>query len=206
VSDADPPIVAAFDVDGTVTTRDCVVPFLRRIAGTGQLSVGMIARTHRLVPAAFGRDRDVVKAIAAEAGFAGRSVATVTSEGQDFARHVHAHWLRAEIVDQLQAHVADGNVVLLVSASFEVYLRPLAELLGVCGALGTRLEADGDRYTGRLDGANCRGGEKVRRLNEWLECHRGGRDGHRIVAYGDSAGDRELLASADEAHWVGRSA
>ena len=29
-----PAVVAAFDVDGTVTTDDCVVPFLRRVAGT----------------------------------------------------------------------------------------------------------------------------------------------------------------------------
>ena len=28
------PVVAAFDVDGTLTTRDCVVPFLRHVAGT----------------------------------------------------------------------------------------------------------------------------------------------------------------------------
>src|SRR5215510_540176 len=27
------PVVAAFDVDGTLTTRDCVTPFLRRAAG-----------------------------------------------------------------------------------------------------------------------------------------------------------------------------
>ena len=46
VSPADPDhepaaIVAAFDVDGTVTTRDCVVPFLRLVGGTGRLTAGL---------------------------------------------------------------------------------------------------------------------------------------------------------------------
>jgi phosphatidylglycerophosphatase C len=54
--------------------------------------------------------------------------------------------------------------------------------------------------TGNLDGPNCRGPEKVTRLHEWL----GDRSTVNVVAYGDSAGDREMLADADEAHWVTR--
>ena len=35
--------VAAFDVDGTITRRDCVVPFLRRVAGTATLGRRLVA-------------------------------------------------------------------------------------------------------------------------------------------------------------------
>jgi phosphatidylglycerophosphatase C len=54
---------------------------------------------------------------------------------------------------------------------------------------------DGDRFADGLDGVNCRAGEKVRRLEQWLA------DSDlmdaTVWAYGDSAGDRELLARAD---------
>jgi phosphatidylglycerophosphatase C len=51
---------------------------------------------------------------------------------------------------------------------------------------------DGDgRCTGRLAGENCRGPEKARRLTELLA----GR-GALTWAYGDSSGDREMLAMA----------
>jgi phosphatidylglycerophosphatase C len=62
------------------------------------------------------------------------------------------------------------------------------------------LEAEGGRLTGRMVGANCRGAEKVRRLTTWLD----GEPPTRLWAYGNSSGDRELLAAADEPTWIGR--
>ncbi len=54
-----PPItrVAAFDVDGTLTRRDCVVPFLRRVAGTRLLTQGMLRQGVAVSGAAARRDR-----------------------------------------------------------------------------------------------------------------------------------------------------
>ena len=66
----------------------------------------------------------------------------------------------------------------------------------------TRLEIADGVATGALDRPNCRGPEKVRRLHAWIDDRFGGRTNVRVVAYGDSAGDRELLADADEAHWM----
>ena len=56
----------------------------------------------------------------------------------------------------------------------------------------------------RLTTPNCYGAQKVVRINSWLaERHPDAvRDEFRIVAYGDSRGDREMLAMADEAKWV----
>ena len=52
-ANCDPPrrVVAAFDVDGTVTTRDCVVPFLRRVGGDRGVVVGLLARCGPLLAA-----------------------------------------------------------------------------------------------------------------------------------------------------------
>lgn len=199
-----PVTVAAFDVDGTITTRDCVVPFLRRVAGTAGLLAALVRRVGRLGRALIHRDRDRVKAVAAAAAFAGRSCAAVRAAGVEFADEVADSWLDAHTIEQLRRHLDAGDDVVLVSASFDVYLEPLAARLGVATVLSTRLVCRDGVLTGELDGANCRGPEKVARLHSWLEERHGGRSQVRVVAYGDSPGDRDLLADADEAVWVDR--
>lgn len=202
--------VAAFDVDGTITTRDCVVPFMRRVTGTRRIAGRLVARPDRMLPVLARRDRDQLKSLAAAAAFRGRRMDDLAATGATFARFVHEQWLRPDTVELLDGHRAAGDKVVLVSASFEVYLRPLGQLLGVDDVLATRLLAHDGLATGALDGPNCRGPEKVRRLHRWLDCSLAndaagtgtGRARAHVVAYGDSAGDRELLADADEAHWM----
>jgi phosphatidylglycerophosphatase C len=199
------PSVAAFDVDGTLTTADCVVPFLRRTVGTPTLVRRMLRTPVGLTRAGVRRDRDALKAASAAATFRGLPIELVEADARLFAREVHDRRLRREVVESLHRHADAGDTVLLVSASFEVYLRPLAELLGAHDVLAVRLEVgEGGILTGRLEGPNCRGPEKVVRLHDWLDRHAGGRAAVHLTAYGDSRGDRELLADADEAHWLGR--
>lgn len=196
-------VVAAFDVDGTLTTHDCVVPFMRSIRGTLPLAARLLARGHRLTAPVVHRDRDRIKAVAAEAAFGGVAVARLETEGAAFADLVVARRLRDDTVARLRWHRGCGHEVVLVSASFEVYLDPLGRAIGADAALGTRLVVDSSgRCTGELDGPNCRAGEKVARLHRWLDDHHGGRSGVELWAYGDSPGDRDLLADADHSVWA----
>lgn len=197
------PTVAAFDFDGTLSTRDCVVPFLRRAVGTMRLSTRLMAPRRRLLQAALRRDRDTMKAQAASAAFAGRPVAEIGELGRQFAAFVEANWLRQDTLGELRAHVARGDRVAIVSASLEPYLGPLGGSIGVDAVLCTRLEVGaGDRLTGGLLGANCRGEEKLRRLDAWLAADGLTRGDVRLVAYGDSAGDLAMLRAADTAFWA----
>jgi phosphatidylglycerophosphatase C len=128
-------------------------------------------------------------------------VAALEAVAESFADHVVAHRLRRDTLAHVERHRAAGHELVVVSASPELYVAAVARRLGFAAALGTRLEVGQDgRLTGRLIGRNCRGPEKVRRLEEWL-----GEEACAVVAYGDSRGDRELLAFAgDEAIWVNR--
>ncbi|MFT4773224.1 MAG: phosphatidylglycerophosphatase C [Candidatus Azotimanducaceae bacterium] len=195
--------IAAFDVDGTLTRRDCVVPFIRKVAGMRSVVQQLALGARHTLPAVVRRDRDRLKALGTHAAFAGRDVNEVQQLADVFAAEVFATGLRPDKWSAMSRHAAAGDQVVLVSASFEVYLRPLAELLGAHGVLAVRLETDGDTFTGNLFGPNCRGPEKVRRLNEWLDEHHGGRANVHVTAYGDSAGDRELLLDSDTAVYVG---
>ena len=198
------PVVAAFDVDGTLTTRDCVVPFLRRVAGTSRLTIGLGRDAARVAPALARRDRNALKAQAARVAFAGRPYADVEVSGREFAAYVQHACLRPDVLDRLSWHRGAGHHTVAVSASFGVYLRPLAEALGVDGVVATELTVEDDRCTGALTGGNCRGIEKVVRLHAYLDERFGGRQAVELWAYGDSPGDRELLADADHAVWAER--
>lgn len=189
--------VAAFDFDGTLATRDSVVPFLRRIAGNARLARGLIARLHHVVPAAAGRDRDRLRSIATELALAGRPYDDVLRHAERFGSDLLRSGLRSDTLARLEWHRSAGHRVVLVSASHREYLDVVARGLSIDAVLATQVEVVGGVCTGRLDGANCRGPEKRARLHDWL-----GREGIErgratIWAYGDSAGDRELLAMAD---------
>jgi phosphatidylglycerophosphatase C len=197
------PVVAAFDVDGTVTSRDCVVPFLRRVAGTGAVAVGLGRVAHRVLPALARRDRDTLKALASRVAFHGRPAADVEAAGQAFAVEIERQRLRPDVAERVAWHRLAGHDVVLVSASYGAYLRPLGAALGAVGVVCTELEVgSGGCCTGVLVGGNCRGAEKVRRLHAWLDERGGRREAVELWAYGDSAGDRELLADADHPVWA----
>jgi phosphatidylglycerophosphatase C len=193
------PAVAAFDVDGTLTTRDCVTPFLRLVGGR-RVPVALARRAPVTLWALARRDNDRLKELAC-LGLRGLRADDVRRSGEAFSGRVAAAWLRPDTLARLRRHRELGHAVLLASASFADYLEPLAAAIGAHGVVCTRLEADpAGVLTGRLEGGNCRGPEKARRVRSWLAAQ--GLEGAELWAYGDSAGDRELLAAAEHAVWV----
>ena len=194
--------VAAFDFDETLTRRDTVVPFLRRLTGGRSVALGLLARSHRLAPVALRRNRDALRAMATDQVFRGRSIAEVEAHARVHGDEVFAVGLRPDTAARLAWHRDAGHRVVIVSASYEQYVHVVGEHLGVDAVLATRLEVESGRCTGRLLGPNCRGAEKIARLHGWLESEGLTRHEVTLWAYGDSSGDRELLAAADHPHWV----
>ncbi len=124
----------------------------------------------------------------------GRTAGSVVGAGHAYADHLwDRQKFRPEMMERLRWHRSDGHEIVIVSASLDSYLTPLAPRLGVGHVISTSLEVD-DRglVTGRLAGGNVRGPEKARRLRAWL-----GDGPVELWAYGDSSGDDELLAMAD---------
>lgn len=195
-------VVAAFDFDETITHHDTVVPFMMRIAGRARFAVGLVRRAPALVMALARRDRNALRSVGTAAAFTGRRLDEIESHAAAWgAEIVHRH-LRNDVVARIRWHLDAGHRVVIVSASYEQYVRVVAEHLGVHGVVATRLEVDDDLCTGRLLGPNCRAAEKVVRLDAWFAEHGLSRAELTLWAYGDSAGDRELLAAAQHPHWV----
>jgi phosphatidylglycerophosphatase C len=189
-------LVAAFDFDGTITRKDTLVPFLRRFRGLPRFTEAFL----RAAPAVAGPGRrEAYKAAVFHRLLTGVAAEDLEAAATGYGRELPAQF-RPEIVERIRWHQEEGHEVVIVSASLRAYLDPVAEHLGVHGVCAVELEvADDGRLTGRMAGPNCRGPEKVVRLTEWL----GGDEPERLWAYGNSSGDRELLAAAHEPTWVG---
>lgn len=99
--------------------------------------------------------------------------------------------LYQDAVKQIKQHLYRGDEIVVISASIDNWVKPFAESLGINQVLGTQLELSGTGHlTGRFATANCYGEEKVKRLLQLYP----DRTQYRLVVYGDSRGDKELLA------------
>jgi phosphatidylglycerophosphatase C len=134
--------------------------------------------------------------------FAGRPATEIETEGAAFGLMLERDGLRDDTTARLRWHLAEGHRVVIVSASYQDYVEVVASGLGDVAVLATRLEVVDGFCTGGLAGPNCRGREKVDRLTAWMAAQGLDRADLTVYAYGDSAGDDEMLAWADHPHRV----
>ncbi len=201
-----PPVVAAFDLDGTLTNGGSVFPWLKSIAGRARtwraaaslavpLTIGAI-RSSRWADNA--KERLFVKLLA------GIDEGVIKEKSRTFALEHLEHDGRALLLSRLEWHRHQGHDVVIVSASPQLYVDVMTELLSASGGLGTRLAVDPfARLTGGYLGKNCRGTEKLRRLDEWI-AGRHYPTPPEVFAYGNSRGDRRMLSGAAHPFNVGR--
>lgn len=105
--------------------------------------------------------------------------------------------VKAEALDRIQWHRDQGHRCIIVSASIDTYLKPWAKRHGFQDVIASRLQTDRGVVTGKLEGENCWGAEKTLRLLNLL----GKRESFYLYAYGDSRGDKEMLALADQPYY-----
>jgi HAD superfamily hydrolase (TIGR01490 family) len=197
--------VAAFDFDGTLTEGGSVFGFLSAVVGRGPVLSAAAALSPRLTHAALagGSAADRTKELLFERVLAGVPAGVVDGVAVTFARQHLARHLRPTVRQRFDWHRGRGDRVVIVSASPEVYVREAAAQLGADGVIATRLAVDGgDALTGRYEGMNCRGEEKIRRLRLWID--QSGEPPKRVWAYGNSRGDLRMLHAADIGVDVGR--
>ncbi len=200
------PVVAAFDLDGTLTEGGSVFKWLRYVCGDGPTFRAALVLSEPLALGALrsGPSADRAKERLFERLLRGRDLESLRGASREFAvAHLEARG-RPRTLARLAWHLDQGHDVVVVSASPQLYVEVVAVRLGARGALGTRLAVD-ERGTlsGTYLGRNCRGSEKLRRFTEWVEAQNFSSE-PTVYAYGNSRGDRRLLLAATFPYDVGR--
>ena len=186
--------IYAFDFDGTLTTRDTLLAFIRYAKGTRAFLWGFLRHAHLLVLMKLGLYPNwKAKQRVFSYFFKGMALDVFDTLCRQFAAE-NRHLLRPEGIKTLQQAQSEGAGVLIVSASIDNWVQPFFPGVTV---VGTQIEVNNDRLTGRFVTANCYGEEKVRRILALYP----DRSAYHLTAYGDSRGDKQLLAFADEAHY-----
>lgn len=194
---ADGKVLSVFDFDGTLTRRDSFVPFLLFAFGWKAFA----SRALRMMPACIrylgkGMSRDELKAVLVATFLTGVEEAWVKCKAVEFRRAFWVRLMRPSGLQSVAAELASGAQVTICSASPRIVLMPFAEKLGI-NLIATELEVVDGKLTGAISGSNCRCEMKVLRL----ESVYGPLDKFRLRAWGDTRGDHELLAAAQEPHW-----
>lgn len=189
--------IYAFDFDGTLTTRDTLIEFTRYTYGKywffrvimRHLHILILMKLH-LYPNGKAKERFFNYLIR---GLPVDIFDEICNEFVDGNRHL----LRPKGMEAVRQAASSGCPVVIVTASIEQWVAPFFNGIEGVTIIGTKPEIVEDRITGNFASPNCYGKEKVRRLLELYP----DRNSYRLIAYGDSRGDRELLAEADEAHY-----
>ena len=188
---------AIFDVDGTLTTHDSL-PLLIALALKRRPSRALVLLVNAPL-IAFLVSRSAARAKERLLGTVLRGMRRdeLCALGDAVASRLA---LSTDLRPLIDEHRRLGHDVWLASASIEPVVGALAERVGATGHVATRLAFDHGVCTGRFAGANCKGNEKLRRLDEVLE------DGWRelAIAYSDSKADQPLMDAASACRWVRR--
>lgn len=202
-----------FDFDGTLTTSDTLLEFIRYAKGTGRFLLVFLMYSPLLVLMKLHLFPNwKAKQLIFAHLFAGMRIEKFDALCRDFAEE-YQHLLRPKGVTLVHEALVAGAQVFIVSASIDNWVRPFFKVRGLDGVrvLGTQIEVIDGRLTGKFKSNNCYGEEKVHRICEALSAPTSTsspasaapfvRSQYEIEAFGDSRGDKEMLAFADKGHY-----
>lgn len=187
--------IAFFDFDGTLTTGDSLMPFLRYISGDVSYLVKLAMASPFLVGYKLGlMKNDKAKEKVLQCFFRGLSEAFLQEKALAFSKEVLPGMHRPEGIQKLKWHQEQGHDCVIVSASPHLYLDSWGEALDFNTVIATDFNLSG---TGAIiQGENCFGPEKVVRIEQFLKD--GGRSPEETWGYGDTKGDLPMLGYVNQ--------
>ena len=193
--------IYCFDFDGTLTTSDTLLEFIKYAKGRGRFLMVFLMYSPLLVMMKLHLypNWKAKQQIFAHL-FAGMRIEKFDALCRGFAEESQ-HLLRPKGITLMHEALVAGAQVFIVSASIDNWVRPFFDIRNLkdVQVLGTQIEVEDGKLTGNFKSNNCYGKEKVHRIAEVLKSFE--RSEYEIEAFGDSRGDKEMLAFADKGHF-----
>lgn len=194
-----PRIAVIFDLDGTITRRDTYTAFLlgflnrhpRRALRSVWLPLAALLHLLKF------RDNAWLKQTFLRSIAGGATELEVSNYTKEFVARLIKTGVRPGALRAIREHRAKGHHLILVTASFDFYVRELADQLGIESLICTRAMWDSaGKLNGKINGHNCYGAEKLKQLVS----HFGDQRHHwHLIGYADHHSDSELLDWVDRA-------
>jgi HAD superfamily hydrolase (TIGR01490 family) len=186
--------LALFDFDGTITTGDSYFHFINYCFGYGNLLLNGLVCAPWLAGFKLGLIPNYrAKEMVTTQFFKGMTKNQFETMAKNFLKQKLNAMLRPAAMKKLLWHYHNGDRIIVVSATFEDYLKFWCKQHEL-EVIATKLEWEDDKITGKFDTLNCYGPEKVNRIKQTVNLA----DYEQIYAYGDSRGDKEMLEIADK--------
>lgn len=184
--------IAFFDFDGTITFTDSYTPFIFQTIPKSRLKMGKLYLTPYILGYKLKLIRgSVLRSKIFKLGFAGLNAAELKQKGLEYSQTYLPQIIRPHALDKIQWHLAQGDHVVVVSASMDVYLKPWCEQYGLHLLCSEIDEIDG-KITGVYKYGDCsREVKKQRILDNYDLSHY-----NSIYVYGDTVEDQEMLSLA----------
>ena len=187
--------VYAFDFDGTLTTKDTLLEFIRFARGNTAFLFGFLLFSPLLVLMKLKLYPNwKAKQRVFSWFFKGMLIDDFNHLCTEFAFH-NKQLLRPKGVKTIKKAIEEGAQVVIISASIDNWVCPFFdEMDNNIIVVGTKIEVFNNHLTGKFITNNCYGAEKGNRLQALFPQ----RNAYTLIAFGDSRGDKELLAYADQ--------
>jgi HAD superfamily hydrolase (TIGR01490 family) len=184
-----------FDLDGTLINKDSYLPFLIKWKYKNPKNLSLLLS----LPVKFfsyfiqNRERFYIKEVFLTAFMKGAKRSDVNRFVKDFWKKFLMKHQNDAVVARLKWHFNNGHRVYIVSGSFDFYTKYLQKLWPLHGIISTRAEWKEDVLTGKIKGENCKGEEKLFRIETDLGINL---KNIQYYAYTDSYSDLPLLQHA----------
>ena len=187
--------IAVFDFDGTITRKDTLLEFIKFSKGKREFYFGFLLFSPLLVAMKLKLCPNwKIKQLLFSYFYKDVSIEQFNEWGNKFSLEIDK-MVRPKATEMIRSHKGNGDKIVIISASIENWVKPWAKKTGIETILATKIETGKNGLiTGNFLTKNCYGQEKVNRLSETFS----NRNEYKIIAYGDSSGDRELIDFADE--------
>lgn len=184
--------IAFFDFDGTITTRDTMLEMIRYTFGPWKFMLGFMLNSPFIVAYKLKLiSNQVAKQQVLKYFFGKLGTEKFNALCKEYAEEGIPVVLRAKAMKEIELLKANGAAVVIVSASPENWLQPWCEANNL-QLIATRMQVRNNRITGKIEGLNCHGEEKVRRIRETFDLSQY----DQIYCYGDTNGDKPMLGLA----------
>ncbi|TAH26158.1 MAG: HAD-IB family hydrolase [Cytophagales bacterium] len=185
--------IAFFDFDGTLTTKDTFIEFIKFQKGQLRFLVGFallfpILILYKLKIIANWRAKEIVLTHF----FRGDNILEFKKKAEEYILIALPKILNPIALEKLSWHKNQGHRVVVVSASMKEWIETWTNEQQI-ELLSSQLETVDGKITGKIAGKNCFGIEKVNQIKSVIDLE----EYPNIFAYGDSNGDKELLAIAN---------